>query len=43
MENSAACSAQSLDAMVVGGGEKEAVRAKRKLRKYLLTKAFRND
>ena len=34
LENSAACSAESLDAMVVGGGEEEAGRAKRKPRKF---------
>ena len=34
LENSAACSAQSLDAMVIGGGEEEAGRAKRKPRKF---------
>ena len=34
LENSAACSAQSLDAMVVGGSEEEAGRSKRKPRKF---------
>ena len=34
LENSAAYSAQSLEVMVVGGGEEEAGRAKRKPRKF---------
>ena len=33
LENSAACSAQSLDAMVIGGGEEEVGKANRKPRK----------